>query len=882
MSKIPPNEDLIAGETFDYYDELNDFIQQVENDLDPPISYPAYLMRQNTKQKRRFDTKTDNFSGSAYISFIKYILKQKRSYKYISPNGSDITGTGTRNNPYHTLHKAYQVLGTTGADANIKYIIARDGVYDLNNILNTTGSTLAYTKDKVLFFGDETYREKNIVVISENLHGCKIKGSTDLILDTTYGINGISLGVKRYKLNQNQTAFTDSIKKLDFNLYDYDYNLNHNVSLTSSTALTPCMLNRGTTGSQYPEYFLSYPSSFTFPTVSISSNRFVQYATSNDGIALYGITGSGTNDLMNLVLARNASGVTTNWTDTTLIMQGGNNNLSYHKIVGISYAQNKINILNKPSFTPVKNIAFVGNKSWLGNTYEYAFEIDGNEKYFYVKSDTIIVPRIPVLRFGINLCRVKNIQFIGFDIFEFREENVGYSSSADNYKISSNITFKYNAFHHADYAAFHGNFNNSNVIGNLCYKSFYRGMHFSGCTAVNIKYNTIVGWRTKTGIYMSGSSNANIYGNNIFTIATQHGNGMAFYDTCYDINIEKNFIFTPTNIGIAIQEYHGISGNVGYTIKNNVLFSDRGLKIYEVEKENCGMRGDLANFTITNNTGCMEIDSEDSLYMPWWKFNRFSIRNNFFTGPSQVVKNIVNLDDSTNHLIPNGTVISGLSGYYILGQTAQLCSGSPGQSFIINAPQNYIDQFYSSGLGYAVYNGKCGASSWTHSWLPGITVNGVIVPDSKAIYRWWAYNKNLDGITCLYNNIWLCKSTSSEISASISAVGLTSNFDYTDTRTKSRLLSNRTFTSTTSIFGSGYFFESPSGSSLQIYLNDPTAEDTGKYDFRLKNNISDYQDNSIINSGVGVDWVGPNYKGFTYTQFMTNNFYDWWLYNEGR
>jgi hypothetical protein len=125
MSKIPPNEDLIAGETFDYYDELNDFIQQVENDLDPPISYPAYLMRQNTKQKRRFDTKTDNFSGSAYISFLKYILKQKRSYKYISPNGSDITGTGTRNNPYHTLHKAYQVLGTTGADANIKYIIAK-------------------------------------------------------------------------------------------------------------------------------------------------------------------------------------------------------------------------------------------------------------------------------------------------------------------------------------------------------------------------------------------------------------------------------------------------------------------------------------------------------------------------------------------------------------------------------------------------------------------------------------------------------------------------------------------------------------------------------------------------------------------------------------
>jgi hypothetical protein len=175
-----------------------------------------------------------------------------------------------------------------------------------------------------------------------------------------------------------------------------------------------------------------------------------------------------------------------------------------------------------------------------------------------------------------------------------------------NFKISSNITFKYNAFHHADYAAFHGNFNNSNVIGNLCYKSFYRGMHFSGCTAVNIKYNTIVGWRTKTGIYMSGSSNANVYGNNIFTIATQHGNGMAFYDTCYDINIEKNFIFTPTNIGIAIQEYHGISGNVGYTIKNNVLFSDRGLKIYEVEKENCGMRGDLANFTITNNTGCMK------------------------------------------------------------------------------------------------------------------------------------------------------------------------------------------------------------------------------------------------------------------------------------
>ena len=811
-----------------------------------------------------------------YDLFIANILKSPGTYIYISPNGSDITGNGDSSNPYHTPQKAYSMIGSTGADAEIRYIIAKEGVYDLDNITNTPGSALAFATDKVLFFGDEKFREKNIVVVSEKLHGCKIKGSIDLVLDTSYGVNGISSGIKRYKFKPEHLPFTTDLKKIDFSLYDYDYNLPHNVSLTSPSTLSPCLLNRGETGSEYPELYLSYPESFTFPSVNISGSKFVPYGSTTDGI-LHGITGAGTDQLMDLVFARDGSGISTDWTNTTLVMQGGNNNLSFHKVVGISYAERKINILDKPPYSPVRNIAFIGNKSWLGNTYEYAFELDGEEKYFYVRSDSTIAPRIPVLRFGINLCRVKNIQFIGFDIFEFREENVGYSSNADNFKISSNIVFKYNAFHHADNAAFHGNFSNSLVLGNLCYKSFYRGLHFSGCTGVNIKYNTVVGWRTKTGIYMSGSSGNNVYGNNIFTIATQHGNGMAFYDRCADINIEKNFIYTPTNIGVAIQEYNGISGNPGFTIKNNVLFSDRGLKIYEVEQRNCGMRGDLANFKILNNVGSVEIDKEETLTMPWWKFNNFAIRNNFLTGPLHVVKNLVKTELSTNHLLPTSSLSSGSSGSYILGTTAEFCGGST--PFIVNAPQEYIDDFYQSGLGYAIYNGKFSGSAWNHSWLPGITVGGVMIPDSKAIYRWWAYNKNLDGVTCLYNNIWLCKSTDSQISASISAVGLTSDFDYTDSATNSKLLLDKTFTNDTSIFSTGFYFQSANGSTLQTYLIDPTAENTGKYDFRVKPTIFDHKSDTVTTAGIGIDWVGPSFKGNSYAEFMTNNLYDWWLYN---
>jgi hypothetical protein len=444
MSKSPP-ELITIGATFDSDSELDDFIQAVNENVDPPvISFPANLLRTSTKDISRYNVKTDKFSGKGYRSYIKYILKQKKKYVYISPNGSDITGDGRRSNPYHTLHKAYSSIGSTGADADLRYIIARDGVYDLENILNTPGSTLAMTQTKTLFFGDERWREKNIVVISENLHGCKIKGSVDLQLDTSYGIGGISLGVKRYKFNPAFSAYTSHLEKMDFFVYDYDYNATPNVSVTSADTLYPCMLNRGTTGSQYPEYWLSYDESWTVPKDSINfpNSRFVPYASSPGG-TLYGITQT---NLVNVITTRNASGVTTNWADTTLVFTGGNNNISYHKIVGISYgAETKINTLSRPSFNGINAVAFIGNKSWLGNTYETAFEIDGNEKYFYVKTNSNINPRVTALRYGINLCRVKNISFIGFDIFEFNDENVGYSSSSDNFQISSNITFKYNA-----------------------------------------------------------------------------------------------------------------------------------------------------------------------------------------------------------------------------------------------------------------------------------------------------------------------------------------------------------------------------------------------------------------------------------------------------
>jgi hypothetical protein len=447
--------------------------------------------------------------------------------------------------------------------------------------------------------------------------------------------------------------------------------------------------------------------------------------------------------------------------------------------------------------------------------------------------------------------------------------------------------------HHGDNIVFHGNFSNSNVIGNLCYKSFYRGLYFSGCTATNIKYNTVAAWRIKTGIFMSNSNKCNVYGNNLFTLASQHGNGMAFYSGCRDINIEKNFIYVPTNIGIAIQAYSGItaSGNPapntgikdgdGFKIKNNVLFSNRGIKMSEVATRgsaSCGTRGDLAKFEISNNTGSILIDREDTVYNPWWKFNKMAIRNNFLTGPNNTIRNIINIDPSTNHL-QSGTAVSGLSGNYIIGTTFQNCEGDGIQIF--GGGENYINGFNQAGLGYAIYNGVCGNSKWNHSWLPGITVNGVMIPDALGVYKWWAYNKNYDGITCLYNNIWLAKASEAVIPASSSAVGATSDFSFTDPQTKSYLLQNISYSGEDTIFQPGFYFDGPN-STLKIYLVDPTAEITGKYDFRTKSNIQDYNSDPILDeTSIGVNWIGPSYKGFTYTQFMTANIYDWWLYNEG-
>ena len=890
MSKIPPEDDLQPDDGQEVYDELQQYIDLLEQGVDPPPTLPTNFFSTSTRNIRRFNSKTEKISGMAYKSFIRFILKNRKSYVYISPSGSDITGNGSRRKPYHTPHKAYSMIGSTGPNAILKYIIAKDGVYDLDNILDTPGSTLAFISNTsnadVLFFGNNTVRDKNIVLISENLHGCKIKGSISLTLDTSYGINGISLGIKRYKIDSKHLPFASDIKKIDFSLYDYNYNGPHNVTVTSPTTLVPCMLNKGTTGAQYPELYLTYPTAFTYVGPSLPLSRFVPYAgTSTPGLSLYGFTGT---EIFNIITTRNSlPGVTTNWTDTTLVMYGGNNDSTMHKIVGISYAESKINIEGRPHNLPVSNIAFIANKSWLGNTYEYAFEMDGNQKYFYVKSDSNIVPRLPLIDFGINLCGVSNIQFIGFDIFEFRNSNIGFASNDQNTRGNiTNLTFKYNASHHTDYVAFLGDFKNSSVQGNLIYKTTYRGLYFNDCTNVDVKYNTIVGWKQKTGIYMSGCSGMNVYNNNLYTLAALHGNGMAFYQGCRNINIEKNYIFVPSNFGIAIQDYTGKSGDIGYTIKNNVIFSDVGLKIYEVNKTG-NYRGDLVNFDIQNNVGSFQVNEEyflssqsaNNKATPWWKFYRYIYRNNFCTGPINLIKPAIDVMKNLPHLVVGS---SGINGNYILGTTAQLYSNSPGGSFIINAPQSIINDFYS-GLGIALYTGMCGPASWTNSWLPGVTINGTLIRDAKAISRFTARYPAFDGITCHYNNLFMCEGLNEQLSASVYSVGSTFEYDYVDPQTKSRLLNLGTRASTNKIFQPNTFFDAPSGNSysLQIFLIDPTAEDTGRYDFRLKPTIQDYQANQIQTSGIGVDWIGPNYKGFTYTQFMTNNFYDWWLYNEG-
>lgn len=890
---LPPIVEEISGQTFDgddldlYY--LIDPISAGNN----PLSYPANLLRQSTKNIRRFNIKNDKFSGNAYNKIIRWIKKQKRDVIYISPNGNDITGSGTRTNPFLTLHKAYSVTGSTFANADIKYIIAMDGVYDLDTMLDNAniGGTLAYEnsqfKDRTtLFFGNETWREKHFVVISETLHGCKIKGSVDLQLDTTYGINGISLGIKRYKIQDKHLPYAEDMLFGPFRIYDYDYNQPHNVRLTRPSTIVAAMLNKGSTGSQYPELYQSYPSAFTVTGLTLNNSTHFESYQGSGTSTLYGITGPNGKLLFNVVSERNASGVTTTWTDTTLLFYGGNNTLSSHKIVGISYAQQKINVRGKPSFTPLKSVAFIGNKSWIGNTYEYGYEITQNQKYFYIKSDSTITPRISLIDYGINLCRTKNIQFIGFDIFEFKRANIGLSSSdVNSLRQSSNIVLKYNAIHDSEYDALEITTSNSRIHGNLIYRSYHRGMQLNQSTSTDVVYNTLVGWTLLTGIYSNKSSNIKIYGNSLYTMSAAHGNGMAFYLGCRNFDVSKNFIFTPYNIGLAVQEYDGETGGIGFQITNNVIFADQGIKIYETDKNSSAYtygRPDLTSFNISNNFTTLHLNSIEANGDPWWRMNRMAFRNNFFSGPNHVfplyLSSVDFFGNSVLHLTPNGELSSGISGNFNIGTTYGITAG--GVFRVHSVPSEYTNQINDFGINYAIYAGICGANKWTHYWLPGITLNGVMTADAYALNKWWAYNKNYDGITCVYNNVWLEKSPNASKTTSL---GVKEFFDHTDPQCKSRLLTTRVSSSDRFIFDDGYFIAANAGSTLQVFLRDPTAEQTGRYDFRGKPTVQDYLTEPVRmeRDNIGVNWVGPSYKGFTYTQFMTANLYDWWLYNEG-
>ena len=149
-----------TNHTLSQYDGYNNVISDSGADLLGFHDVQSIRGKFYTTDENEVEKFSANSSGDVYCNKVLSIYQLQNSY-YVSPNGSDSTGTGAINNPYQSIQKAIDICSALTVSDNVyRYILVQAGSYSGN--LNIT------TKINLIGMGESPFASGV---------GCAISGS---------------------------------------------------------------------------------------------------------------------------------------------------------------------------------------------------------------------------------------------------------------------------------------------------------------------------------------------------------------------------------------------------------------------------------------------------------------------------------------------------------------------------------------------------------------------------------------------------------------------------------------------------------------------------------------------------------------------------------
>jgi hypothetical protein len=597
---------------------------ETRSDLDDPV---------NNDVTFRFASDLATTNTFARLPFCEYPIPNPTRTMYIAPTGSDITGTGSRTNPFKTVKKAVNSLPN---DLLPSYVVFLNGIYNINTIGagNHAYTRLSGSRETCLMstigLNDTTDNTRKITLMAEKPLKSILLGS---IYPSYLGVTGASSDIRTYDLsgptfsvvNGNQTEIRKYFNI--FNVTDVGVVLGPTSGeATLNTTLKtphPVILYGGIT--QNKDDWISQANLWTIPFVNTATTYGISYTseTNPSGGTLWYIGDiTGGTRISNIINSLGGSGFS--WSDTAIAIRGGNNGNHLTTIKGLSSGVKFI--VNSHPGSSIRNstnaLAIMGNPGFTQDDNSIAYK---NQTLYY-RGQTYQNLRLNAIDMAFILNNTTDLTICGFEIGEFRSGIRSLSLGGSTYGTAStsrkSLEIKYNFIRdclHPDtgYGIDAGNHFRTRIFGNFVANTYYRGIacsspqplvvsatsgsgltgllpgftfdkpqpYYPGSYNLEISFNTVYAWKSYSGIYLQDAKNIKIFNNNIYANGPQHGNGIALYGGngnngiyhrgCFNVELNNNFVWVPGGNALT-QQRSNIYSNP-WVVRNNAFKSSGDL-----------------------------------------------------------------------------------------------------------------------------------------------------------------------------------------------------------------------------------------------------------------------------------------------------------------
>ncbi len=518
-----------------FIDDIKIKPSETRSDLDDPVNNDV-----------TFRFASDVSSSNVSLSICDYPIPNPSRTRYISPTGSDTTGTGSRTNPYKTVKKAVNDFPNTNAEEC--YIVFKEGIYSLNTLgagnhawTRSSGSTTSLMT--TIGLNDTNNNVRKVTLMAEKPLKSVLLGS---VVPTYVGSTGASSDIRIFDISGPTFIQSGTVRKYNSGKNATEMTIFRGPTGFSSINFTedpyPVMLYSGITQDQTKwENQITRWTGYTGGTYPIVYEQVSVTA----GVTSYYVSGA---PIWNIV---SGLGVGFTWIDTALALHGGNNNVHKCTILDVDHGTQKIKVTSTPSSAFNSNsygtdaFAFLGNPGFTMNHLSYAYQTNK----LYYRGNTYNDVRMNAVSVGILTNNCTELTVCGLEIAEFNSCITNVDTGATTNSNRKSLTVKYCLLRNtvSGGGIVCGNHFNNKIFGNFIANTYYRAIsigspsssvvsstgsgplilypnepYYPGYEGNEVTYNTCYNWKTYTGIYGQDARNVLVANNTLYNLSAQH------------------------------------------------------------------------------------------------------------------------------------------------------------------------------------------------------------------------------------------------------------------------------------------------------------------------------------------------------------------------